>query len=92
MAVSGLDAVLSANPAVAGSALAKSRVVCTLGPKSRSVAVIEELLRAGMAVARFNFSHGSHEYHQVRVEGGNRSGCGREERLPRPPRLLLRLD
>ena len=76
MTVSGLDAVLSADPAVAGSALAKSRVVCTLGPKSRSVAVIEELLRAGMAVARFNFSHGSHEYHQVRLseKGIERAG------------------
>ena len=28
--------------------------------------VLEELLRAGMSVARFNFSHGSHDYHQVR--------------------------
>lgn len=41
------------------------QVVCTLGPMSRSVEVVEELLRAGMNVARFNFSHGSHEYHQV---------------------------
>lgn len=41
------------------------QVVCTLGPKSRSVEMLEELLRAGMAVARFNFSHGSHDYHQV---------------------------
>ena len=41
------------------------QVVCTLGPKSRSVEVLEELLRAGMAVARFNFSHGSYDYHQV---------------------------
>ena len=41
------------------------QVVCTLGPKSRDVPVLEELLRAGMSVARFNFSHGSHEYHQV---------------------------
>ena len=29
--------------------------------------MLEELLRAGMAVARFNFSHGSYEYHQVRL-------------------------
>lgn len=43
-----------------------NQVVCTLGPKSRDVPVLEELLRAGMSVARFNFSHGSHEYHQVR--------------------------
>lgn len=41
------------------------QVVCTLGPKSRSVEMLEELLRAGMAVARFNFSHGSYDYHQV---------------------------
>jgi Pyruvate kinase, barrel domain len=41
------------------------QVVCTLGPKSRSVEILEELLRTGMSVARFNFSHGSHEYHQV---------------------------
>lgn len=56
----GLDAVLSGTP----STIAKTKVVCTLGPKSRSVEVIEELLRAGMNVARFNFSHGSHDYHQ----------------------------
>ena len=42
------------------------QVVCTLGPVSRSVEVLEELLRAGMSVARFNFSHGSHDYHQAR--------------------------
>lgn len=41
------------------------QVVCTLGPKSRSVEVLSELLKAGMSVARFNFSHGSHDYHQV---------------------------
>ncbi|QDZ20384.1 pyruvate kinase [Chloropicon primus] len=36
--------------------------------KSRSVEVLEELLRSGMSVARFNFSHGSHEYHQETLD------------------------
>ena len=43
------------------------QIVCTLGPKSRSVEILEDLLRAGMSVARFNFSHGSHDYHQVLI-------------------------
>ena len=40
-----------------------THIVCTLGPSSRTVEQCEDLLRAGMSVARFNFSHGSYEYH-----------------------------
>lgn len=44
------------------------QVICTLGPSSRDVETIKNLLRAGMSVARFNFSHGSHEYHQETLD------------------------
>jgi pyruvate kinase len=40
------------------------RIVCTLGPASQSVNVLVELCRAGMDVARLNFSHGEHEDHR----------------------------
>jgi pyruvate kinase len=40
-----------------------SKIVCTIGPASRSPRIIQRLLQAGMDVARLNFSHGSHEDH-----------------------------
>ncbi|TYH91562.1 hypothetical protein ES332_A13G124200v1 [Gossypium tomentosum] len=46
----------------------KTKIVCTLGPASRSVEMIERLLKAGMNVARFNLSHGSHAYHQQTLD------------------------
>ncbi|KAI5387286.1 pyruvate kinase, cytosolic isozyme [Lathyrus oleraceus] len=46
----------------------KTKIVCTLGPASRSVPMIEKLLLAGMNVARFNFSHGSYDYHQETLD------------------------
>jgi pyruvate kinase len=51
MVTLGLDSVINSTP----PALSATRIVCTLGPASRDVPTIEELLRAGMNIARFNF-------------------------------------
>jgi pyruvate kinase len=45
-----------------------TKIIGTLGPKSRSVESIESMLRAGMSVARFDFSWGDEQYHQETLE------------------------
>ncbi|XP_019454763.1 PREDICTED: pyruvate kinase 1, cytosolic-like isoform X1 [Lupinus angustifolius] len=47
---------------------AMTKIVGTLGPKSRSLEVISECLNAGMSVARFDFSWGDPDYHQETLE------------------------
>jgi pyruvate kinase len=44
-----------------------SKIVCTIGPASKSRRIVEKLLRAGMDVARLNFSHGKHEDHSANI-------------------------
>jgi len=43
--------------------MARTKIVCTIGPASRSPETLEQLIRAGMDVARLNFSHGTQTEH-----------------------------
>ncbi|WP_340296019.1 pyruvate kinase [Staphylococcus coagulans] len=45
----------------------KTKIVCTIGPASESEDMLEKLMKAGMNVARLNFSHGSHDEHAARI-------------------------
>ena len=45
----------------------RTKIVCTMGPASKSPNLIEKLIREGMDVARLNFSHGNHEEHSLAI-------------------------
>lgn len=46
----------------------KTKIICTIGPASESEERLRELMLAGMNVARFNFSHGTHEEQKVKLQ------------------------
>ena len=46
----------------------KTKIVCTMGPSTDSEHIIHKLIKSGMEVARFNFSHGDYESHKKRFE------------------------
>jgi pyruvate kinase len=46
----------------------RTKIVCTIGPATSSEEQLERLMRAGMNVARLNFSHGTHDEHAVVIE------------------------
>ena len=46
----------------------RTKIVCTLGPSSESVEILTKMIKAGMNVARLNFSHGTYDNHQMLIK------------------------
>lgn len=57
----------------------KTKIICTMGPATDNQEVLEKLVIGGMNVARFNFSHGTHEEQSRRMQAVRdaRSKCGK---------------
>ena len=45
----------------------KTKIICTIGPASENEKTLTEMCKAGMNVARLNFSHGTHEEHEKKI-------------------------
>lgn len=46
----------------------KTKIICTIGPATESLEMLENLANAGMNVARLNMSHGNHESHKKVID------------------------
>lgn len=68
--------------------LKRTKIVATLGPATDSSRKIEELIRAGMNVARLNFSHGTHDWHLATAEKVKRAA----EKLKKPIAIMQDLQ
>ncbi|CAD0197273.1 unnamed protein product [Chrysodeixis includens] len=69
-----------------------SGIICTIGPASRDVAMLERMMETGMNVARMNFSHGSHEYHAETIKNCREAEKNYSAKLGFPFSLAIALD
>ena len=63
----------------------KTKIVCTIGPATQSKEMLKKMIKAGMNVARINFSHGGYEENKEKIENVKKA----REELNAPVALML---
>merc|ERR1712071_254248 len=90
--MSHIDHLCSLDINTTASRVRLSGVICTIGPASCQVPMLEQMIETNMNIARMNFSHGSYEYHGQTVTNVRQAAKNLGERLNMSVPVAIALD
>jgi len=91
-AMSHIDHLCSLDINASASRVRLSGIICTIGPASCQVPMLEQMIETGMNIARMNFSHGSYEYHGQTVTNVRQAAQNLGQRMNLSVPVAIALD
>jgi len=91
-AQSHLDHMCALDVSSRAAYVRQSGIICTIGPASRDVPMLEKMIDTGMNIARLNFSHGSHDYHAETIRNIRQAVENYSQKIGMPYPLAIALD
>jgi len=91
-AVTHLDHMCALDISSKAAYVRQSGIICTIGPASRDVSMLEKMMETGMNIARLNFSHGTQEYHAETIGNIRQAVDNYSRRIGMPYPLAIALD